>query len=260
VKYNLLTKGIKIIEVLSSFGPLSLESIFKETYISRSSIYRILNTLMELGYVYKYRKKAEDLWKLDLKILNLFSGILSKLDIRNEIKDILEHLAEETREVVELGILYKGKVMFLDVIKKHESLINVPGIGAIADINCCVAGIVLAAYLDEEQLNSILNKIDFTQYTKYTIRNETGIRAELKEAKEKGYAIDDQWYAIGHRCIGAPIFDYTGKVVASINIAGHISSIKDNRIDELSKIVKKSARKASIRLGYAFKSNKSVKK
>jgi DNA-binding IclR family transcriptional regulator len=205
---------------------------------------------MDLGYVYKYRNEAEDLWKLDLKILNLFTSILSKLDVRNEIKDILENLAEETKEIVELGVLYKGKVLFLDVIKKHDNLINVPGIGAIVDINCCVAGIVLAAYLDEEQLNSIISKIDFIQYTEYTLKNETQIRTELKKVKEKEYAMDDQWYAIGHRCIGAPIFDYNGKVVASVNIAGHISSITDNRIDELSKIVKKSAKEASKRLGY----------
>ena len=239
-----------VIEKLSLSGPLSIEDIFKKTNISRSSIYRILNTLMELGYVYKFRNKAEDLWKLDLKFLNLYNAMLSKLDIRNEIKDILEDLVEETKEIVELGVLYKGKVMFLDVIKKYKSLISVPGIGAIIDINCCVAGVVLSAYLNKEQLNSIINDINFIQHTKYTLKNEAQIKAELKKVRDIGYSVDDQWYAIGHRCIGAPIFNYTGKAIASVNIAGHISSITDDRIDMLSKKVKKKAREASIRLGY----------
>jgi len=250
LKDNILTRGIKIIETLSSYNPLSIEDIYNKTNISRSSIYRIVNILMDLGYINKYRNKAEDLWKLDLSFLNLYNNMLTKLDIRNEIKDILEKLGEETKEIVELGVLYNGKVMFLDVIKKYDSLINVPGIGAIVDINCCVAGIVLAAYLDEEQLNSIISKIDFIQFTEYTIKNETQMRAELKKVKEKEHSIDDQWYAIGHRCVGAPIFDYTGKVIASVNIAGHISSITNDRIEHLSKIVKKRAREASIRLGY----------
>lgn len=250
MKDNLLTRGIKIIEELSSFDSLSIVDIYNKTNISRSSIYRILNILKDLGYINKYRNKAEDLWKLDLKFLNLYNNMLTKLDIRNEIKDILEKLAEETKEIVELGVLYNGKVMFLDVIKKYNSLINVPGIGAIVDINCCVAGIVLATYLDEEQLNSIISKIDFTQITEYTINNETQIRAELKKVKEKEYSIDDQGYAIGHRCIGAPILDYSGEVIASVNIAGHISSITNDKIECLANIVKKRAREASKRLGY----------
>jgi len=250
MKDNLLTRGLKIIEILSSFGPLSIEDIYKKTNISRSSIYRILNILQDLSYAYKYRNQAEDLWKVDLRILNIFNNVLSKVDIRNEIKDILENLADDTKEIVELGILHNEKILFLDVIDKYKGLINVPGIGALVDINCCVAGICIVAYLDEEQLNSTISKMDFIQHTKYTLSNEDQIREELIKVKEKGYALDDQWYAIGHRCIGSPIFDYTGKVVASVNIAGHISSITDDKVDELSKFVKNRAKEASIKLGY----------
>jgi DNA-binding IclR family transcriptional regulator len=73
--------------------------------------------------------------------------------------------------------------------------------------------------------------------------------------KKRGYSYDNQSYAIGHRCIGAPIFDYTNKVIAAINISGHISTMPDSLIDDLAKTVKKYAREASLRLGYLEANN-----
>jgi IclR family transcriptional regulator, KDG regulon repressor len=251
MKNNILVRGIKLIEILATLGPLSIEQIYQEIKISRSAIYRILCILEELKYVARYRNNAEDIWLLDLKLLKISSSILARFDLRNLLRDILVRLANTTDEIVQLGVLQNDKVLLLEVIKRPKSLINVSGIGDEIAINISAAGMAIAAFKDEKEMDTLLENKLWCKYTDKTFTTKEAIKNELKEIRKRGYSLDDQNFAIGHRCIGAPVFDYTNNVIAGINISGHISTFSDNRLEELAKIVMQSAKEASIRLGYS---------
>jgi DNA-binding IclR family transcriptional regulator len=122
--------------------------------------------------------------------------------------------------------------------------------GTLLCINTCVAGFVFGAFLEPEQLESVLRAAELPRFTQYTITDPDELRREFDRVRRRGYALDDQYNAIGHRCIGAPVFDHTGKIVAEINISGHISTISDDRIEELAAKVKSRAAEASRRMGY----------
>jgi IclR family KDG regulon transcriptional repressor len=250
MKSNILIRGIKVIETLASLGPANIEKIYEEIKISRSAIYRILCILEDLKYVSRYRNNAEDIWRLDFKLLKISGSILSRLDLRNEVRDILVRLSNKTNEIVQLGVLHNGKVLLQEVIKRPKGLINVANIGEEIDLNISASGIVMAAYLDEKEQDLLLENKSFKKYTNNTLTNIDDIKKELKKIKKRGYSLDDQNFAIGHRCIGAPIFDYTKKVIAGVNISGHISTFSDERIEELAEIVKQYALEASKRMGF----------
>jgi IclR family KDG regulon transcriptional repressor len=250
MKSNILIRGIKVIETLASLGPVNIEKIYEEIKISRSAIYRILCILEDLKYVSRYRNNAEDIWRLDFKLLKISGSILSRLDLRNEVRDILVRLSNKTNEIVQLGVLHNGKVLLQEVIKRPKGLINVANIGEEIDLNISASGIVMAAYLDEKEQDLLLENKSFKKYTNNTLTNIDDIKKELKKIKKRGYSLDDQNFAIGHRCIGAPIFDYTKKVIAGVNISGHISTFSDERIEELAEIVKQYALEASKRMGF----------
>jgi IclR family KDG regulon transcriptional repressor len=250
MKSNILIRGIKVIETLASLGPVNIEKIYEEIKISRSAIYRILCILEDLKYVSRYRNNAEDIWRLDFKLLKISGSILSRLDLRNEVRDILVRLSNKTNEIVQLGVLHNGKVLLQEVIKRPKGLINVANIGEEIDLNISASGIVMAAYLDEKEQDLLLENKSFKKYTNNTLTNIDDIKKELKKIRKRGYSLDDQNFAIGHRCIGAPIFDYTKKVIAGVNISGHISTFSDERIEELAEIVKQYALEASKRMGF----------
>jgi len=246
---NTLSKGMKIIEELAVNGPIAVEDIYIKTKFSVSSIYRVLCILEDLNYVTRYRDGSKDIWKLDYKFLNISSYIFSRLDLRNEIRDILINLADETKEIVQLSIMHDEKILFLDVIKRHKSLVNVYSIGEIVDMNMCAACLVLTAYLEEDKLDLLYKNYKFKEYTKNTIKNMNDLKSELKKVKRRGYSYDNQYTIIGHRCIGAPIFNYKKEIIAAINISGHVSTITDDKIEKLAEIVKKRAKEASIKMG-----------
>ena len=247
---NLLARGIAVIERLSETGSLTNEELHNETGIPRSSVYRVLRILEGCGYVSRINNGTEDRWNIDLKFLTLSASILARIDLRTEIRDILVKLADDTKEIVQLAMYNNGKVVIVDNVRKHRSIINVAHEGATLEINECVAGLVFGAYMEGNELDELLKRTKLPRLTEFTITDPKKLRAEFERVRKAGYAVDDQYYAIGHRCIGAPIFDHTGGIAAEINISAHIRTISDDRIEALAAKVKKRAREASIRMGY----------
>lgn len=191
-----------------------------------------------------------DAWDIDLKILNISSNILNRTDVKTKIRDLLVGLADATKEIVQLGILHNNKVMFLDVIRLHKSIVNVATIGEYIPINICAAGLAIGAHLEPGDLHKLLDNTELPKYTEHTITERDKLLSLFANIRMQGYSLDDQYFAIGHRCIGAPVFDNTGRVIAGINISGHISTIPDERIEELAKHVTQCAHEASKRMGY----------
>lgn len=245
-----IARGIKVLELLSEKGPLYLDQISECTGIPRTSVFRILNTLEYLGYVEKEQIKNAEYWNLGLKILSLSNSKLLRMDVKIKIRDILENLAVEVDEFVQLGVLYKKKVMYIDQIKRQKPLTMYAEVGTQLPINVSAAGMVLASGLDEKQLVKLLNEEKFEKNTEKTIVEPEEIKEVIEFVKKNGYVVDDQQYAIGIRCIAAPVFDHTGNIMAAINITGTLSSITDEKISILVENVKSSAREASKRMGY----------
>lgn len=250
-----LYRGIKVLELLAEKGPVGIEQIFRYTKIPRSSVFRILCTFEYLGYVRRKLSGSNSnaiLWELELKLLSLTRLILSRLDLKTVIRDILEKLADETGETVQLCIYNNGEALYIDAIKKSKSLIAYAEVGTELDINVCAPGMVLTAALEDEEIDALLSKKQFQKNTIYTINNPKELKKKLKEVAQKGFAYDNQEFAIGIRCVAAPVYNYNGKVVCAINITGHVSTMSDDQIDILVKGVKSAAIAASKRLGYQF--------
>ena len=62
--------------------------------------------------------------------------------------------------------------------------------------------------------------------------------------------MDDEEYQKGHRCVGAPVFDYRGTAVAAISASGSIRQLPDSVLDSVISEVKQVAANLSRRMGY----------
>ncbi len=245
-----LVRGAKILELLSQKKRLSMDAIIRQSEIPRTTVFRILATLETLEYVKRESINGVDHWSLGLKLLNLTNSMLSNLDLRKEVRKIMEDLSEQADELVQLCVFNNGKVMYIDHVMRSKPLTMVAEVGTQLPINISAAGMVLSAFLEEKELNRLLNEQKFTQNTPSTITDPDKLRRILKTIPQKGYMFDDQQYAIGIRCIAAPIYDYSGHVIASINVTGSLLSFTDEKIGSFVEMVKEAARLASIKMGY----------
>ena len=248
-----LYRGFRIVELLAERGAITIDEIFKITKIPRSSIFRILCTLENLGYVRRgYARDKVTLWELELKILTLTKLVLSRLDLKSALRDTLEKLADSTGETAQLCIYDNGKALYIDAIKRSKSLIAYAEIGTELDINICAPGMVLAAAMGDKEIDHLLSNRKFPKNTEYTINDPKELKKKFKEVAKQGFAYDNQEFAIGIRCVAAPVYNHNGKVVCAINITGHVSTMTDDMIPIMTEKVKSAAMKASKRLGYQF--------
>src|SRR5204863_10033732 len=67
------------------------------------------------------------------------------------------------------------------------------------------------------------------------------LKDELVRSQQLGYFIDDEEDEIGHRCIGAPVFDETGQVAAAVSISGTIAQVREENSKQLAAEVKRAA-------------------
>jgi len=68
--------------------------------------------------------------------------------------------------------------------------------------------------------------------------------------RSRGYAVDDSENEEGIRCVGAPIFGYTGRVMAALSASGPIFSVTPERVPGLGRMVARVAREISRAMGY----------
>ena len=123
-------------------------------------------------------------------------------------------------------------------------------LGSKAIAHCGAAGKALLAFLAEDEVEDLIKRRGLKAFTRNTLTTPTQLRNGLQLVRERGYAIDNEEFEEGLECIGAPVRDYSGKVVAAMSIAGPASRITEDKVPVLARSVIDAAQELSAELGY----------
>jgi DNA-binding IclR family transcriptional regulator len=240
MKINSIDRAVKVIEMLSEHPRgLKLTEISRMLDINPSSAHHLLNTLLPYDYIAQDSDTKKYL--LGFRFLEISRRIMDNMDIRKVARKYLEALRRETREAVHLVVLRGNKVVYIDKIDNPGGLSLATYIGFATDPHAAAGGKVLLAGLSANNVKEIYQNRMLKNYGKRTITNLPMLLEELETVRKQGYAIDDEEYYEGVRCIAAPIRS-GGQVVASISVTGSIFTITMERIErELKDLVKKTA-------------------
>jgi DNA-binding IclR family transcriptional regulator len=119
-------------------------------------------------------------------------------------------------------------------------------------------GKAILAFNPPEAVDSFLEGRNLESYTRNTITSDEDFRKEIEAIRRSGYAIDDEEREEGLRCIGAPVRDSSGEVIAAVSIAGPVFRITRDRTASLAAAVVKSAGQISDALGYRRSNGRSA--
>ena len=246
---NSLDRALRILEILgNSDNNIGVSELGRRLDVDKSTAYRLLATLAARGYVEQEPETKK--YKLGLKIVELSSKVLDRLELRNVAKPFMKELVQHTDETVHLATLDLGKVVCIDQ-EETPSMINVNmAVGREAPGHCTSIGKVLWAHLKEEELDYILKKKVLTRYTARTITSIPELKLHLSKVKEQGYALDDEEFTIGVRCIAVPVWNYKNKVIASLGTSGLAVNISLDRVEELVKTIVEVRDRLCLKLGH----------
>ncbi len=248
---------MKILECLShepSFGITELAHRVSATAnslrMNKSTVYRFLTSLKELGFV---RQDPEtEKYSLTLKLFEIGMSVLDRLELWREAQPILKEIAHVTGETVHLATMDDYSLVYLGKIESARGLrvSMMSRVGQSAPTYCTGLGKTLLAYLPADRVNDILKRERVIKFTARTLTRRPDLDRELASIRENGFAIDNEEHEIGVRCVAAPVRDTHGGVCAAISVSVPTVRLPDKEIPRYQSIVLRAAEEISQRMGY----------
>lgn len=244
-----LTKGLIILEIMMQRDNVGVTEIAKALKINKSSAYRLLITLEERGFVKQDQISGK--YSLGMKLAGFRTKILEGLDIRDIGRPFLVKLTEETKESAALSMLQKDRVVVVEKNLSREPISANLYVGLVEPLHCTALGKVLLAFQPAEKQQRLIASISLERFTSNTIVDPDKLTEELAGVRKKGYAIDDEEYSVGMRCLAGPVFNSKGDIIAAIGISGPVTRLTINVVDYYAEIIKQVSQEFSSNMGYA---------
>ena len=250
-----VSRALDIIMLISmKKGGLGVTEIANQMDINKSSVFRILSTLVQYGYVEQDKESGR--YKLGYKFLEISSKLLESMDLREEAKPYLKELESETNEVIHLVVYDEGDVVYIEKLEGNEILRMHSKVGKRAPMHCTSVGKAILAHLPHSEMLDILERKGMPVHTINTVTEKNQMMQELIDIRKNGFALDLEENEYGITCIAAPIFNHLGKVIAAVSISGPTIRMNSNRLKQLEPKMISTGYLISERLGFVAKREK----
>ena len=249
-----LERGLAILSSFHSDRPLiGVSELSRELDLSRSTAHRYVATLAKLGYLQQDPDSKR--YRLGPKVLDLGFSAINSMDLREISAPHLRQLSDETGHTVNLAILDGTDVVYIERCRtarpgQREIDLNLH-VGARLPAYCTAMGKAILAFVPEERLEEIIERIDFAPRGPNTLTDPEAFREELRKIRASGIAVNDEELAYGLRSIAAPIHSQSGEVLAALNLAVHRTmGSMDELIARFGPAVTQSAHDISLSMGH----------
>jgi len=241
-------RALDILELLASKGGSGrISDIAREIGCSKNTAFRLLQTLQEREFV---RQADDSSYELTFKLLNLGETVMRTTEVHDIARPYIQNLVKLCGETATLAILDDDEIVYVDRVHGNMPHNTSYSIGSRAKAYRTSLGKAILAFSSETVVDHCLNQ-ELQANTEYTITDPNRIRSELREVAQRGYATDNQENVLGIRCIGAPIFDRKGEVVAAVSVSGLAVRLTDQCLKDFSLHLLDTTRAISSRLGYS---------
>jgi IclR family acetate operon transcriptional repressor len=177
-------------------------------------------------------------------------SLYTRFELRQRARPHLEWLCRETEETVQLQTPHGEKVLVLDTVSPEVSfyLRVVPGSHVFYHPNAF--GKAILAFMTEEEVKAILPS-KLPALTPHTVTLLRELLLQLEETRRTGLAYDNEEYTSGIVCIGSPVFDVQGEVVAGLGITAIASLFNPKQRAAFQQLVLECAYRVSKSIGYS---------
>jgi DNA-binding IclR family transcriptional regulator len=243
-----IERAVAILNAFSADEPeLRVAQLAERLELHKSTVHRFLVNLEAAGMLERNPRNGH--YRLGMRIFELGGLVMERMDLWDEALPFLEGLVRDTGETGHLAVLDGGEAIYIERVETRRALRVPSAIGRGYPAHATNLGKVLLSHTDPDEVTRIVSERGLVGFTPNTITNLDELRTELTSIRERGYAVDNEEYDEGLRCIGAPIWDHHGSVVAALGIGGPVTRVTPSRIEELSQLVMAAARGLSRRLG-----------
>lgn len=243
-----IIKALTLVEVLAEREePWSLSELAKRLTLQKSNVHFLLSALCRKGYV--EQEAATKRYKLTVKLWELGTRVLGRLDLRRVASPFLASLSKSTLETVNLAILDHGEVLYVHKIDSPMPVRAYTPEGRRAPAYCTSTGKAMLAYQAEGVIREVASRI--RRHTGRTVSSRKELLRELRKIREVGYSMNRGEWTDSIRGVAAPILDSSGKAIAAVGVFGPAERLSSKKLNQLALTVKKTSVAISKALGHS---------
>jgi DNA-binding IclR family transcriptional regulator len=224
---------------------MGVSELAKKLKMAKSTVHGMTSALEELGAV--MRNPLTKKYKLGFTLLEIGRSAYSQVDLKTSARPVMEDLMEKTQTSVFLGILNWDHVTVLDIVESRQDLKITAPVGTTIPMLAGAVGKVFLASMVEEQARKLVKSIGLPRFTDNSIVDAAAYFQELKQVREKGFAVDDEEYILGVRAVASPLVGL-GQLQSAIWIVGFKASLDEKKMKTLTGQTQEAAKAISRRI------------
>lgn len=243
-------KVFSVLETLAEDRKATLGTIAQKAMTSKSTTHRLLQTMVDLGFV---EQDAEtERYGLTLKLFSIAARAIDPSQLLIHADRAMAGLSRATGESINLGVIdgQEEKVVYVHHIDSTFGLSMKSTVGQRSPLSSTSLGKALLAWRSAEEIEDRMARMPFDPAGPRAIRSADRLRGELSVIRDRGFAEEVEEAEAGVRCLAAPVFDHLGRPVAAISIAFPIFRFEEARRDDIIARLRSAAADTSAALGH----------
>jgi IclR family pca regulon transcriptional regulator len=214
-----LAKGFRILESFSRGSEeMTLSEIADASDLDPGTTFRMLNTLVSLGYVARIPDSKR--FALTLKVLDLGFHAIGRKDLRAMVRPTLRSLVDEVSEAASFGVLEGGDVLYIERVRAGFTRLGVDiRIGTRIPASVSSIGQAILAFLPEQNLKAALEAQPAADNFIVPAITRARLIPKLERLHADGFLLEDSAITSGLRILATPVLDPDGFAVGAISIA-----------------------------------------
>lgn len=207
-------------------GPVAAQSIATTLGIPRSSVYHLLGVLAEHGFVVHLPEARR--WGLGTAAFELAGGYARQQPLARVGRPLVAALADRTGENAHLAVMTGRDVLYIVEERAPRRPALVTDVGVRLPAHLTATGRAMLAELPASQVRAQFPDASaFTDRTGHGPRRPRELRELLREARVRGYAVEDGEVTLGLRSIGVAVRDHAGWPAAAIALTWPADAERD---------------------------------
>lgn len=248
MKQRSVVRSIEILSIISqSKLGMSLNDVVAKTKIPRTTTYDILQMLTESEMLQVIEGKTRQ-YKIGLKAFLIGNRYIQNMDLIQAARPVVDETSEKLEMTSFIAMLEGNQIIYLYKKEPENVPIYTANVSNREDVYCTSLGKAILSALPEEEVETMIPTLKFRQRTKNTIMNGETLKSDLALTRKRGFSLDDREILDFVFCVGAPIFDHSGRVAGGISVAGLYGPDRDAETE--GKVLIDAANTISRRLGY----------
>jgi IclR family pca regulon transcriptional regulator len=220
--------------VAENDAPVTLTALVTRLGWSKPAVYRLVRTLETVGGL---RLHDQTGYVLGPALITLGQAALRATRVPEIARPYLEELYARLDETIVLTVLDGDEVVYVERIEADKVLIPTARLGSRRPAYATATGHVLLGGLGDDEVRRRLSHVTFERLAPNTLNSIEEVLERLAQVRQRGYAMNDEELAVGHRAIAAPVRDHAGVVVAAVSVSVAAARISRRQLGKVARDV-----------------------